>query len=156
MSPITSTEDEIADATLGFNALFNNDLITANQILSNHISPFHQVGLGLTAFLQAALGLEDQDLYAALTVLVKAETAALASKASSSSDQVFGDGLQYKLLVGDAVLCQALIHVLTESYLEFLKAIFKLSKPSASFIRSFLPSLLHSSIGTGPRSAPVF
>lgn len=127
---MTNQLDLLASASIGFDHLFNNELDQAIVILSSITnSPFHQVGLGLTKFLEAALGLEDEDLYSALNILIKGEQIALnqPKRSSKSIPALFGDGNEYKVLVGDATLCQALVHILTESYVEFIKAVYKLS-----------------------------
>lgn len=61
-SPMASTDDEtqkqLTDATRGFDELFQNELENARKIFSSSDSPFHQLGLGACAFLEAALGME--------------------------------------------------------------------------------------------------
>lgn len=126
----------IVDATRGFDALLNNDLHAAHAILTATDSAFHALGLGLVKFLEAALGQEDNDLVGALQALLKAETAATAQLVPRASDPPtpFEPGTEFKLLVALAVMLQALVHILSESYLESVKAIYKLStscRPSA-------------------------
>ena len=59
---MASTDDEtqkqLTDATRGFDELFQNELDNARKIFSSSDSPFHQLGLGACAFLEAALGME--------------------------------------------------------------------------------------------------
>lgn len=59
-------QDEAArhlrSATTGFDALFNNDLAKAREILSTNESPFHLLGAGVCSFLEAALGMEVSDI----------------------------------------------------------------------------------------------
>lgn len=45
-------------ATTGFDCLFANDLQGAREVFSSADSPFHLLGLGVCAFLEAALGME--------------------------------------------------------------------------------------------------
>lgn len=65
---MANTQNElILDSSRGFIALLNNDLELANEVFSSRpASPFHGLGLGLTEFLKAALGQEDDLLYGAL------------------------------------------------------------------------------------------
>ena len=48
----------LRSATSGFDALFNNDLAKAREILATNESPFHLMGAGVCSFLEAALGME--------------------------------------------------------------------------------------------------
>lgn len=54
----SQTAAALLSATEGFDHLFGNDTAKARDILSQDNSPFHQLGLGVTAFLEAALGME--------------------------------------------------------------------------------------------------
>ena len=45
-------------ASFGFNHLFSNRLADARTQFSSENSPFHRLGLGVCAFLEAALGME--------------------------------------------------------------------------------------------------
>ena len=130
-STMAITQNElILDATRGFTALLNNDLELANETFTaKPASPFHGLGLGLTEFLKAALGQEDDLLYGALvrvpspisplslilhpqSILVQAETLATAQlavkRSKDESAPAFEPGLEYKLLVSVSVLCQGL------------------------------------------------
>ena len=59
---MASTSDQVAKdlraATAGFDYLFSNDLEKATETFSAETSPFHQLGAGVCAFLEAALGME--------------------------------------------------------------------------------------------------
>ena len=48
----------LISATEGFNHLFSNDIDAARKLLQQHDDPFHSLGLGVCAFLEAALGME--------------------------------------------------------------------------------------------------
>jgi hypothetical protein len=53
--------DEVAalrNATHGFSRLFQNDIASAKQVFTGRDDPFHLLGLGVCAFLEAALGME--------------------------------------------------------------------------------------------------
>lgn len=49
---------ELLSAAKGFDLLFSNDLDEAIKTFSAESSPFHQLGAGVCAFLEAALGME--------------------------------------------------------------------------------------------------
>lgn len=55
------TQQNLRVATQGFDYLFSNDLQKARETFSAGESPFHQLGLGVCAFLEAALGMEVRD-----------------------------------------------------------------------------------------------
>jgi len=57
MDPILEA-DFLRNATNGFNKLFENDIVGARAIFNGRNDPFHQLGLGICAFLEAALGME--------------------------------------------------------------------------------------------------
>ena len=52
----------LVSATEGFDHLFSNRLAEARTQLSSDNSPFHLLGLGVCAFLEAALGMEVSSL----------------------------------------------------------------------------------------------
>lgn len=52
------TAQSLRSATSGFDALFANDLEKAQEIFGANESPFHLLGAGVCAFLEAALGME--------------------------------------------------------------------------------------------------
>ncbi|GAA6001330.1 hypothetical protein JCM10207_006611 [Rhodosporidiobolus poonsookiae] len=122
---------QIDDATVGFEALLDSDLDKAKAILvADERSSFHLVGLGIAAFLAATLSREDTELKQATEILGRAEGLAkteAGAKRSREAPQVYPPGTEFKLLHGDAVIGQALVAILSESYMEFVKAIFKLN-----------------------------
>ncbi|KAK4054454.1 Mitochondrial outer membrane protein iml2 [Microbotryomycetes sp. JL201] len=131
--------DLVQNATIGFEQLLNNDLAGAKRNFESrqHDSVPHAVGMGLSLFLSAALGAESDALAAAMEALQKAE--ALANHGDKTRSQAEQDtsriypALEYKILTNDAVLGQALCHLLTESYLEFLQVPFKMSRAYKGF-----------------------
>ena len=52
------TTSNLRSATEGFDALFANDLQGSRSIFAATESPFHSLGAGVCAFLEAALGME--------------------------------------------------------------------------------------------------
>lgn len=57
-SPNDQTATDLIDATHGFDKIFSNDLVGARELFQAGDSPFHALGLGVCAFLEAALGME--------------------------------------------------------------------------------------------------
>lgn len=52
------TQQQLRAATVGFDYLFANDLTKARETFAGGDSPFHSMGHGVCAFLEAALGME--------------------------------------------------------------------------------------------------
>jgi hypothetical protein len=54
------TASQLRSATTGFDYLFSNEIIDARKAFQSdgEQSPFHLLGLGVCAFLEAALGME--------------------------------------------------------------------------------------------------
>jgi hypothetical protein len=48
----------LLSATKGFDYLFSNDIVSARAHFQSHDDPFSQLGVGICAFLEAALGME--------------------------------------------------------------------------------------------------
>jgi hypothetical protein len=48
----------LQSAKLGFDYLFSNDIVAAKRTFEGNDEPFHLLGLGVCAFLEAALGME--------------------------------------------------------------------------------------------------
>lgn len=53
----------LQSATKGFDFLFSNDLVGARAHFEKGDDPFHLMGLGVCAFLEAALGMEVSALF---------------------------------------------------------------------------------------------
>lgn len=100
--PTSPTQvDLFIHATTGFNRLLDNDVEGAQATFAlAPNSAAHNVGIGITSFLQAALGMEDAELSSALDVLVKAEERAQAEatlQAKVKETTVYPKGLEYKV-----------------------------------------------------------
>ncbi|BGP16385.1 hypothetical protein JCM10213_004928 [Rhodosporidiobolus nylandii] len=131
---------QIEDASKGFEALLNNDLDTAKSILSaDKDSAFHLVGLGIAAFLSAVLSREDEEMKRATDTLVAAEQLANAEASARrpKGETAYPAGTEFKLLTGDASIGQALVAIMSESYVEFAKALWKLNKSYKIFAAAF-------------------
>ena len=57
-SSYEETAAQLRSATLGFDQVFSNDIAEARKVLAADDTPFHLMGLGVCAFLEAALGME--------------------------------------------------------------------------------------------------
>ncbi|GAA6064780.1 hypothetical protein JCM10212_004802 [Sporobolomyces blumeae] len=129
--------DQIATATKGFDSLLNNDYKAAESILAaDPKSPFSRLGLGTTRFLAAAMSREDDELQKAVETLTEAEslaTSELNAKRFSREPSVYPIDLAYKLIAADAVIAQALIAILSESYSGFLSGVWKMNKAYKGF-----------------------
>ena len=56
--PQLNTQQQLCAASVGFDHLFANDLTRARDTFAGSDSPFHAMGHGVCAFLEAALGME--------------------------------------------------------------------------------------------------
>lgn len=131
-SPMATTDDDtqtqLTDATRGFDQLFQNELADARKIFATSDGPFHQLGLGACAFLEAALGMEvcrisqphlAQKLSFPQTALVTEAQRCLSLseagsrkqlKASKNPTTKFPPGTEWELLNSDAVILLGLNH----------------------------------------------
>jgi len=48
----------LSSAIHGFDCLFSNDILGAKETFKGRDDPFHVMGMGICAFLEAALGME--------------------------------------------------------------------------------------------------
>lgn len=53
----------LASATQGFDALFSNDIVGSRAHFNSRDDPFHLMGAGVLAFLEAALGMEVSNVF---------------------------------------------------------------------------------------------
>ncbi|GAA5875921.1 hypothetical protein JCM3774_005817 [Rhodotorula dairenensis] len=138
MSSKEQVLDQIRHASTGFEALLNNEVANARQILqSRPDSASHLVGLGIVAFLVSILSREEAELKTATETLQRAEAKAnveASARRSKGDSGVYTPGTEFKVLLGDATIGQALIAVMSESYVEFAKAVWKLNKSYKIFM----------------------
>lgn len=66
--------DDLADASRGFDALFNDSIDAAREIFKARDSPFHQLGFAALSFLEAALGFEVPAIHGILHLSVVNES----------------------------------------------------------------------------------
>jgi hypothetical protein len=140
----TETETEtdptlifLASANAGFDHLFANNIAQARMAFasppsSSPGSPFHLLGLGVCAFLEAALGMESGLMAEAARLLAASEAGAKRAVAdakarkgavtsNSNNNGIgrgdgggrFAPGLEYEILQADAVVLLGLTHALS-------------------------------------------
>ncbi|BGP55618.1 hypothetical protein JCM8202_004879 [Rhodotorula sphaerocarpa] len=138
MSSKEQVLEQVQHASKGFEALLNNDISGAREVLgSRPDSASHLVGLGIVAFLVSILSKEDAELRAATETLQSAEAKANVeanAKRPKGETGVYPPGTEFKVLVGDATIGQALVAIMSESYVEFAKAVWKLNKSYKIFM----------------------
>ncbi|KAI0797442.1 hypothetical protein C8Q75DRAFT_7 [Abortiporus biennis] len=130
-----STHDEVSkhleSATKGFDHLFSNDLEKARETFDQLDSPFHLLGAGVCAFLEAALGMESTAVTSAAQSLAQSEAGAkkmLKNAKSSGAVTRFPPGTEWELLHSDAVILNGITNALSESYMGYLQCLYALNK----------------------------
>ncbi|KAI5897779.1 uncharacterized protein SCHCODRAFT_02486342 [Schizophyllum commune H4-8] len=126
MTATMSSEQALVSATRGFDALFSNELAEARDIFSSEPSAFHQLGFGVCAFLEAALGMEQARMGDAGRSLAAAESGAKKQK-----------GLEWEVLAADAVVLEGLVHALSESYMGYVQCLYSLNSAHSRFAKLF-------------------
>ena len=133
-SPPQDVQAQLRAATAGFDALFANDLHKARDLFAAGDSPFHALGNGVCAFLEAALGMEVCTSIASAvgrTYTQSPQTGLMAeasrllalseagakkelklAKYSSQQATQFPPGTEWELLHSDAVILLGLTHAL--------------------------------------------
>ncbi|OCH93858.1 hypothetical protein OBBRIDRAFT_789896 [Obba rivulosa] len=139
-SPDDSTQQNLRSASEGFDHLFSNDLANARETFSNRDSPFHALGLGVCAFLEAALGMETGLMAEASRCLALSEAGAKKQlKASKYAQQTtqFPPGTEWELLLADAVILLGLTHALSESYMGYVQCLYAMNSAHSKFSKLF-------------------
>ncbi|KAF7305955.1 hypothetical protein HMN09_00749900 [Mycena chlorophos] len=149
----TSTEALLLSANLGFDAIFSNKLGDARAAFTSGPadSPFHLLGLGVCAFLEAALGMEAGLMAEAGKLLAQAEAGAKAASAKAAKEKKakagkgqpgdgggrFVAGVEYEILAADAVVLLGLTHALSESYMGYLQCMYSLNAAHSKFTKLY-------------------
>ncbi|KIO27128.1 hypothetical protein M407DRAFT_73614 [Tulasnella calospora MUT 4182] len=136
----TTAKEDFEDAAKGFDAVFGDDVVKAKEILSANSSAFHQLGLGMVSFLQAALGLEDALMVDAAKALTDSEAStnqALKASKSHKSLTRFPAGMEWEVLHADTVVLLGLTQALSESYMGYLKCLYSLNSAHGAFTKLF-------------------
>ncbi|PFH46707.1 hypothetical protein AMATHDRAFT_69254 [Amanita thiersii Skay4041] len=138
----TTTNVELAklkSATKGFDYVFSNDIASAREVFEGNDDSFHLLGLGVCAFLEAALGMESAVMEDAATSLAAAEAGAKKQlkQAKSCSTTRFPPGLEWEILIADATVLSGLVHALSESYMGYIQCLYSLNSAHSKFTKLY-------------------
>ncbi|RDX56360.1 hypothetical protein OH76DRAFT_379943 [Lentinus brumalis] len=134
------TEAQLRAARVGFDYLFANDLQKARDTFAAGDSPFHAMGHGVCAFLEAALGMETGLMAEASRLLALSEAGAkkqLKLARYSSQTTQFPPGTEWELLHSDAVILLGLTHALSESYMGYLQCLYAMNSAHSKFSKLY-------------------
>ncbi|CAO2650740.1 Nn.00g020320.m01.CDS01 [Neocucurbitaria sp. VM-36] len=147
--------DELAhmqDAMSAVNHIMNDDVETAEELLSKGSSPFHQLGVGVCTFIRATLGFEQEVMREGLALYIistqdKMLTFVVAANALSQAENsayeqqrrahkdpnayrspIYPPGTEYAVCQAESQLMSAIVGVLNESLTEAVKSFYKLRK----------------------------
>ncbi|KAG1905718.1 outer membrane protein Iml2/Tetratricopeptide repeat protein 39 [Suillus fuscotomentosus] len=135
MASTLSAEDLLRSATQGFDHLFANDIDAAQKVFESEEAPFHLLGLGVVAFLQAALGMETGLMDEATRCLTASEAGAKKqARAAKSLPSIhrFDAGMEWEVMHADAVVLLGLTHALSESYRGYLQCVYELNRRNSA------------------------
>ncbi|KAI0723829.1 outer membrane protein Iml2/Tetratricopeptide repeat protein 39 [Cerioporus squamosus] len=134
------TEAQLRAARAGFDYLFANDLQKARETFAAGDSPFHAMGHGVCAFLEAALGMETGLMVEASRLLALSEAGAKKqlklAKYSSQTTQ-FPPGTEWELLHSDAVILLGITHALSESYMGYIQCLYAMNSAHSKFTKLY-------------------
>ncbi|KAI0636592.1 outer membrane protein Iml2/Tetratricopeptide repeat protein 39 [Trametes polyzona] len=139
-APAQDTSAQLRAATTGFDFIFSNELEKARETFASGDSPFHSLGLGVCAFLEAALGMETGLMVEASRLLALAEAGAkkqLKLAKSSEKTTQFPPGTEWELLHSDAVILLGLTHALSESYMGYLQCLYAMNSAHSKFSKLY-------------------
>jgi len=156
----------LLSATKGFDYLFSNDIVAARKHFEPHEDPFHLLGLGVCAFLEAALGMETGLMTEASRCLALSEAGTrkqmrVPKPRDLTQPTRFQFGLEWEILNADAVVLLGLTNALSESYMGYLQCMYSLNSAHSKFTKLYktvfpngLPTVIDSSstIPTSPAS----
>ncbi|KAF8712458.1 hypothetical protein AX14_013081 [Amanita brunnescens Koide BX004] len=114
----------LKSATDGFDHFFAGNIDSAREVFQkNAQDPYHQLGLAVCSFLEAAMSMETVDTARAESSI--AESLRLSSKYRQSAQLQkttrFPAGLEWDVLIADATVLSGLIHVFSETYLGYAR-----------------------------------
>ncbi|KAJ6613668.1 outer membrane protein Iml2/Tetratricopeptide repeat protein 39 [Mycena sp. CBHHK59/15] len=144
----SSTAAALAAANAGFDELFANQIGAARTVFAappHTDSPFHLLGLGVCAFLEAALGMETGLMAEATRLLTSSEAgarraakeAAKANGKGAAKGGRFASGLEWEILNADAVVLLGLTHALSESYMGYFQCMYALNSAHSKFTKLY-------------------
>ncbi|KAK7036209.1 mitochondrial outer membrane protein [Favolaschia claudopus] len=148
------TASALLSANAGFAHLFSNHISAARDAFAaDPASPFHLLGLGVCAFLEAALGMESGLMGEASRLLAASEAGAKRAGAEARKVGVgnnahggnvrgdgggrFAAGLEYEILQADAVVLLGLTHALSESYMGYFQCMYALNAAHSKFTKLY-------------------
>ncbi|KAJ7032573.1 hypothetical protein C8F04DRAFT_958936 [Mycena alexandri] len=148
-----ATAAALASANRGFDYLFANEIGLARgtfsggaaspRASSSSVSPFHLLGLGVCAFLEAALGMESGLMGEASRLLTASEAGARRAGAEVKKGERgdgggrFTPGTEYEILGADAVVLIGLTHALSESYMGYFQCMYALNAAHSKFTKLY-------------------
>ncbi|KAL1306657.1 hypothetical protein AAFC00_005331 [Neodothiora populina] len=122
----------LEDALASVLHILNDDVETADTLLSKGNSPFHKLGKGTVAFIRATLGFEPEVMKQAAEALSAAEDSAYQSQRvahrHAHKSNIYPAGSEYAVCQAEAQLMGAVVAVLSESLSESLRGFYKLRK----------------------------
>ncbi|KAF4615660.1 hypothetical protein D9613_012532 [Agrocybe pediades] len=132
----------LKSATRGFDFLFSNDIDSARQHFEQHDDPFHLMGLGVCAFLEAALGMESGLMTEASRCLALSEAGTRKQMRAAKPKDIlhhsrFHYGLEWEILNADAIVLLGLTHALGESYMGYLQCMYSLNSAHSKFTKLY-------------------
>ncbi|KAJ6492103.1 hypothetical protein C8R45DRAFT_990405 [Mycena sanguinolenta] len=133
----------LASANTGFDHIFGNQIALARTAFEADNTPFHLLGLGVCAFLEAALGMETGLMGEAQRLLALSEAGAKKAVAESKKTGKgdgggrFAAGLEYEILQADAVVLLGLTHALSESYMGYFQCMYALNAAHSKFTKLY-------------------
>ncbi|KNZ76231.1 Mitochondrial outer membrane protein IML2 [Termitomyces sp. J132] len=130
----------LVSATRGFNYLFSNDLYHAKEHFAGGDDPYHLLGQGVCAFMEAALGMETGLLAEASRCLSLSEAGSrrqMKNVVKSQAKRRFTPGLEFEILNADAVVLLGLTNALSESYMGYLQCMYSLNSAHSKFSKLY-------------------
>ncbi|TFY74478.1 hypothetical protein EWM64_g9534, partial [Hericium alpestre] len=135
-SPTDETVANLKSATSGFDYIFSNEIVQAKEVFQTRDTPFHALGLGVCAFMEAALGMETNLMAEASKQLTQAEAGAKKQiKLHKGYKHVgrFAPGTEWELVHADIIILLGLTNALNESYMGYLQCLYALNNAHGKF-----------------------
>ncbi|KAI9819909.1 MAG: Mitochondrial outer membrane protein iml2 [Pycnora praestabilis] len=124
----------LEDAMRAVMHIMSDDVEAAEAELSHGNSAFHKLGKGMTAFIKATLGFEQEIMREASERLADAESTASTDQRRAQRDShsyrsaIYPPGSEFALCHAESQLMSAVVGVLNESLTESIRGFYKLRK----------------------------